>query len=326
MQKRGTYFVVVFLSYFIVIGFLCFYATGQVIHAGTRDFTDVPGSHWARQAIGAMQERAIVQGFPDHRFYPEKKVTYGEFIKMALLLQGRDAVGNSSQGNWAAGYYREGLAQGLYTGFSIPEAKLSWPIPRQDMALIMDGLIPEASRKVEDFQQEAAGISDVNRETANQYQIVRAYALDLLKGYPDGTFRPEETLNRGEAAQVVYRLMQLRERESIRSLAGNLEDFRKDSWIDTEKFRLLTPQEANLSVRVPFNGNLASFDHTMVGFIYLVEDGRIVEYSRSIPAETFVTSGSHLELEKIDYVICIPTRYGNQESILVVADPFRGQV
>jgi hypothetical protein len=47
----------------------------------------------------------------------------------------------------------------------------------------------------------------VGPETAYEYDITKAYAEGLVTGYPDGTFGPEETLSRAEAAAVIHRLI-----------------------------------------------------------------------------------------------------------------------
>src|SRR5665647_1663870 len=304
-------------------------------------FKDLPVSHWAWRPIDKMCDSGIAKGYPDQSFKPEKPVSYGEYIKMAtVIMDGKDA-GNGSGENWAAKYYRKGLENSFYTEYDIPDVKLNWQMTRGDMALIISGLLEE--EMVENYNQVAGSITDINSKTKHEYEIVKAYAMGILEGYPDGTFRPEGTRSRAEAAASLYRIIQKQAPKSISGeqvpksisgVAGNMAEYWKEDWIegwaessaDLENYKIVSPEEVGLKIRVPWNGRLAGFDHTMVGFIYLIKDNHIIEYCRSIPAETFITSGSHYELDTIDYIMCVPSKHGEQKKILLVENPFRRQV
>lgn len=296
----------------------------DTVYGTDQRFKDLPISHWAYSSIGKMCDGGIVKGYPDQNFRPDKPVSYGEYIKMAtVIMDGKDA-GNGTGDNWAGNYYRKGLSNGFYTDFDIPVIKLNWQMTRGDMALVISGLL--GNEIVENYDQVAGKITDVNPKTKHEYEIVKAYATGILEGYPDGTFRPEGTLNRAEAATSLYRIVQKKTHQDIGNVTGNRDFYWKEDWIDTEKYKIISSNAAGLKIRVPWNGRLASFDHNMVGFIYLIKNGQIVEYCRSIPAETYITSGSHSQLETIDYIMCIPSKHGAQREILLVENPFRRQV
>lgn len=353
----------------------------NISFGASQRFTDLPVSHWAYSSIGKMCDSGIVKGYLDQSFKPEKPVTYGEYIKMAtVILDGKDVgngtgvlngsdVGNGSdvvngtKGNWAVNYYRKGLENSFYTEYDIPDVKLNWQMNRGDMALVISGLL--GNEVVENYDQVAGVITDVTSKTKHEYEIVKAYAVGILEGYPDGTFRPEGTLNRAEAVASLYRIIEKKAAKNIageqapKSMSGeqtpkriagvveNMAEYWKEDWTEdwtegwtealtegwadsrnykSENYKVVSPDTVGLKIRVPWNGRLAGFDHTMVGFIYLIRDGRIIEYCRSIPAETFITSGSHYELDTIDYIMCIPSKHGIQKTILLVENPFRRQV
>jgi hypothetical protein len=44
-----------------------------------KHFSDVPGRHYAREAIEVLATAGIMDGFPDGKYYPEQKLTRGEF-------------------------------------------------------------------------------------------------------------------------------------------------------------------------------------------------------------------------------------------------------
>ena len=296
----------------------------RTVCADSQLFSDLPAQHWALSSIKEMCSIGILKGYPDQSFRPEKPVTYGEYIKMAsIILDGKDAS-NETKGNWALKYYKKGLENSFYTEYDIPNAKLNWQISRGDMALIICGLLEK--EKVENFNVVEGSIPDIDEKTKHEYEIVKAYAAGILEGYSDGTFRPEETLSRAEAAASLFRIIQKKTEKSIFDIAGNMEEYRKSDWLETENYIAITPENAGLKIRVPWNGRLAGFDHTMIGFIYLIKDNQIIEYCRSIPAETFITSGSHFRLDTIDYIMCIPSKHGIQKSLLLIKNPFGKQV
>lgn len=328
----------------VAIWLMCFVTASAVTAGASQGFKDLPVSHWAYSSIKKMCEVGIVKGYPDQSFKPEKPVSYGEYMKMAtVILDGKDAgteTGENRMGeNWAGNYYRKGLANGFYTEYDIPEVKLNWQMTRGDMALVISGLL--GNEKVENYDWVAGSIIDVHSKTKHEYEIVKAYATGILEGYPDGTFRPEGTLSRAEAATSLYKIVQKKAELNvanvsndannanytyISNIAGNKEAFWKEDWVETEKYEIVSPEAAGLKIRVSWNGRLASFDHNLVGFIYLIKDGKIIQYCRSIPAETYITSGSHTQLEEIDFIMCIPSKHGVQKTILLVENPFGRQV
>jgi hypothetical protein len=308
------------------------------VYGASQFFNDLPANHWAVSQIEEMSNKGILKGYPDQSFKPENPITYGEYIKMAtIILDGVDA-GNGSGKNWALKYYKKGTENGIYSEYDIPNAKLSWQITRGDMALIISGLLE--NKTVENFDLIESRIVDIDEKTKHEYEIIKACSAGVLEGYPDGTFRPDATLTRAEAAVSLFRIIKtqsnygilnnsgniINKNYNLLNIIGNMEEYRKSDWIETEKFTFVSPDEAGLKIRVPWNGRLAGFDHTLVGFIYLVKDNEIIEYCRSIPAETFITSGSHYRLDTLDYIMCIPSVHGTQKSILLVKNPFGKQV
>lgn len=175
--------------------------------AATKNFTDLPSSHWAYDSIQKMQEKGIVKGYPDGRFKPSDTVTYGEFIKMAVVaLNGKDDITNASDAtHWASGYYKAAMDKNLFNSKQISERQLSRDIPRADMALISANAIKAGA--VDGYAELIESLPDVGKDTENEYQIVQAYGAGLITGYEGGTFCPDGVLTRAEASTVIYRII-----------------------------------------------------------------------------------------------------------------------
>jgi hypothetical protein len=178
--------------------------------ASAAQFSDLPSTHWAYNAVVSMSEVGIVSGYPDGTFKPSGTVTYGEFIKMAYIAQGGEEL-STEGGNWALPYYEAAADAGLFARHEVPSAKLSDPIPREYMALMISNALGDV--EIPDYDAVIEKLADVERNAPHVYDIVKAAVLGLITGYPDGTFRPEGTLTRAEAATVISRLMNTEERQ-----------------------------------------------------------------------------------------------------------------
>ncbi len=169
-------------------------------------FTDLKSSHWAFNAVSKMFDLGVVKGYADGTFKPSGTVTYGEFIKMVVVQLTGEDPGNSSKEHWAYNYFVEGVRQGLYD--DVVTSMLSKEIPRYQMAKIITKALGNKSLTDSQFEAAYAALSDIadwNKDTKRA--IAKAYGFGIITGYEDGTFRPNGTLTRAEAATVIYRLI-----------------------------------------------------------------------------------------------------------------------
>lgn len=169
------------------------------------EYADVKQGHWAYEAVSAMSDRSIIRGYPNGSFLPDNTITYGEFIKMALIAGTGEDVGNAASGHWASNYYDKALELKYFNSRDINKAYLGSRIPRGDMALIISSILGDTEMKNYDELQK--GLTDVNYQTKHEYDITKSYAAGILTGYTDHTFRPDQTLSRAESATVIHRLV-----------------------------------------------------------------------------------------------------------------------
>jgi hypothetical protein len=197
----------IIIAFTLVLTGAAYYGTGFAsAEAGGTAFTDLPTSHWAYSSVQKMQAKGIVKGYPDGSFGPSKTVTYGEFIKMAVVaVKGTDDIANAKDAtHWASGYYKYAIENGIFHSGQIAEKQLGSTIPRDDMALICANA---ANLSEVNMKEIADKIPDVDKTTRNEYQIAQAYAEGLITGYEDGSFHPYGTLTRAEASTVILRII-----------------------------------------------------------------------------------------------------------------------
>lgn len=321
------------------------------------EYTDVKQGNWAFDAVNAMSEKAIIKGYPDGSFRPDNTVTYGEFIKMALVAGTGADAGNASSGHWAMNYYNKALELKYFTGHDIDKSQLGDGITRGDMALIIGSILGDL--KIENYDKIQKGITDITYRTEHEYDITKSYAAGILTGYSDKTFRPDKTLTRAESAAVIYRLVDESKRElpgvsdgkttggamapgsAITYPTSGLLDMSKltpDKTIAvsvhfTDTYELYTDASVwDIKMFRPYNGESCAFDHTLRGYIYLVKDSQIVEYCNTTPMFDeaskylgFQRSGADYDIRKADYIICVPSDAKSEANDLIkaVVNPFK---
>lgn len=314
------------------------------------EYTDVKASNWAYDAVNTMSNKAIIKGYPDGSFKPNNTITYGEFIKMALIAGTGQDVGNASSGHWATNYYNKALELKYFTNADISKTQLKDQITRAHMALIVSSILGDV--KINDYNEIQKGIKDVTYQTKYEYDITKAYATGILTGYTDNTFRPDKTLTRAESAMVVYRLVD----ESKREIPGgeNEEPIPAKVYKTSELLNMsqLTPDKIgtkyanftdtyelypdatvwNVKMYRNFDGEDGSFDHELKGFIYLVKDGVIVDYCQTTPK--YDENGNYLnyqrsmfkyDITKADYIMSVPSNDKDAagQLIQVIVNPFK---
>lgn len=89
--------------------------------------------------------------------------------------------------------------------------EMSRSISRYDMAQLITNIVTRQGFPASSSDKSAAiaKITDYNN-IPSQYRdaVANVYALGIITGYSDGSFSGEVTMNRGQAAVVIYRMMQ----------------------------------------------------------------------------------------------------------------------
>jgi len=166
-------------------------------------FSDVKTDDWFAGAVVQGKEMGIIDGYKDGTFRPQRKLSYGEFIKMAVKGQKAEGAGT----HWASGCYNYASEMGYLTSRDISQNMLDMQIPRKYMALIFANIL--ASKGHAEGEVASAPFSDVSRSDRFEYQISVCVKSGVLSGYTDGTFRPDEVLTRAEAASALVRFFRL---------------------------------------------------------------------------------------------------------------------
>lgn len=106
-------------------------------------------------------------------------------------------------GHWAAGDLQTWADKGLLSGYGNGVFKPDQNITRAEWVTLVN--------RVFNLQTMAAanGFSDVEQGKTYYSEVMKAVSAGYVSGYSDGTFRPQQTVSRQEAAVMLYRLYRL---------------------------------------------------------------------------------------------------------------------
>lgn len=111
---------------------------------------------------------------------------------------------NDINGHWAQPQIEKWIQQGLITGYNDGTFQPDRNISRAEFVALINRAfnINEAGTK--------CSFTDVKSDDWFYQHVVSAYASGYISGYPDGTFRPNESISRQEAAVIIARFLNLR--------------------------------------------------------------------------------------------------------------------
>jgi hypothetical protein len=170
-------------------------------------FTDID-AHWARETIEQSYEKGIVSGMPDGTFQPNKNVTRAEFATMINKAFGfNDAVteikfNDVKDSDWFAREVAIAVKAGYIKGYpdgTFKPQNLCTRAEASVMVRLAAGLPEGKEDALRDFKDEAS-IPEFARGS-----ISALVAQGLIKGYPDGTFGPQNKITRAESLVMIYK-------------------------------------------------------------------------------------------------------------------------
>jgi len=173
------------------------------------------GSHWSGEWVGRLVALGAINGYPDGSFKPDNTITRAEFAKtlctaLKLELHYGYVFDDVPESHWANTYIFT-LARTTPPIINENEYGKNYkpdePITRVEIAKMVVramGLEDEAKNPA----NRNTGFADNSSIAAADRGYVKiAKEKGIINGYPDGTFRPQQTAKRGEAAKMVVAML-----------------------------------------------------------------------------------------------------------------------
>ncbi len=155
-------------------------------------------------ALAAMR---ILQGFPDGTLRPDAPLTRAECVKMLDLTLGlhpataAPAFTDVPAGGWYAGYVAAAVQAGIVRGVSPTRFAPGAAVTREQLAVLLTRALGLRGGRGLPFVDAA----DIDAWAVGGVQA--AVAAGYLQGFPDGTVQPAGPTTRGQAAQVLARVL-----------------------------------------------------------------------------------------------------------------------
>ncbi|SHJ87563.1 S-layer homology domain-containing protein [Paramaledivibacter caminithermalis] len=192
-------------------------ATVEAYMSGVEEnigFKDIVGYEWAEEAINKMCEKGIIKGRSKEIFDPESSITRAEFATLITrILNVEDnhdytiAFNDVPHDKW---YYESvrmicaaKLMKGKSKEFFNPEEKIT----RQEMAVVVANILHKQGYKALDIAEVEFKDKDKIAPWAIK-AVVTSQQRGIIKGI-NGEFKPNEPLNRAQAAIIIYRLYEI---------------------------------------------------------------------------------------------------------------------
>ncbi|WP_180339369.1 S-layer homology domain-containing protein [Peptoniphilus catoniae] len=178
--------------------------------------------------------KAYIKGYPDGRVMPQGNMTRAEAVAVITRLEGyslnnEDATtfSDTKAEAWYNKYINAAFAKGILVEKAGEAFRPDEPITRAELARLIAPLDKKNTL--------VAPFADVKGHLYED-AINQAYGNNRIEGYPDGSFRPDESITRSEVATMLNRFYSRKADAKSFDSVKNIEilkdftDLQKDHW------------------------------------------------------------------------------------------------
>lgn len=182
-------------------------------------FVDMEDYSWAKDSVEELAKSGIISGVSDKVFAPQDNLTRAQACKIickVFQIEEENTVsvfGDVASDSWYAPYVAAANAKGIVQGKTDSVFGSDENISRQDFVVMI-------SRALEAFGFDIDSIKESKNEVFTDIDSVAEYAKDfvtafkdaqIISGRDDGSFDPNGSIVRAEAAVIVYNVKMIYE-------------------------------------------------------------------------------------------------------------------
>ncbi|ACV62797.1 Ig domain protein group 2 domain protein [Desulfofarcimen acetoxidans DSM 771] len=182
--------------------------------SNVKSFSDVANSHWAYNAISQLSKNGLVNGYPDGTFRPDREMSRAEFVTvLSKALQLPDykpaasTFGDVAASDWYAGAVETVVHAGIISGYGNGSFGPNDSVTREQASVILVKALGKNNEAAAKMLDSTGFTDDTAISSWARGFVVAAEEQNLLKGYPDSTFRPQQNMTRAEICTVIKNLL-----------------------------------------------------------------------------------------------------------------------
>lgn len=169
-------------------------------------FVDVKSGDWFNTYVSATYKLGLMNGDSPTAFNPSGNITVAETITIAARLNSIYSVGQpvlaTDSDTWYAPYVAYAEANGIISAGEFEN--YDEPITRADFAYILSAALPKEAL---DEICSVVSLPDIDESTERGKRVFTLYRAGVLTGSDaKGTFYPDSTIQRSEAAAILSRM------------------------------------------------------------------------------------------------------------------------
>lgn len=150
---------------------------------------------------------AYIKGYPDKTFGADREITRAEVAAMFAKLLGLDTKDSAKSYNdvepehWASGVINAVTKHGIFKGYEDGTFRPDAAITRAELAVVAAKYL-----KLEDIKPFEVHYTDIEGHWACNF-IEEINRHNIIKGYKDGTFRPDAKIKRSETVTLMNNML-----------------------------------------------------------------------------------------------------------------------
>ncbi|MBP2026195.1 S-layer homology domain-containing protein [Peptoniphilus stercorisuis] len=173
----------------------------------------------------------LLKGYSDGTFKPDNNITIAEIISIFAQIENKNIENKNFNSKYKDVNSRKWYSNSIYKleelgyldeAFKGENLNPNKYISRAEFSSIAANFI-ESSNENSNFK-------DVDENHISKKSIDKLYSKNYIKGYLDGTFKPDNNISRAEVATILNRMLEINSKENIENLENKYSDLDKNHW------------------------------------------------------------------------------------------------
>lgn len=194
-------------KFIYLVVFVLLFGFSAPITGQAAEFSDVSTNYTFYDEVEYLSNEQIITGFTDGSFKPNNTVTRAQaaiMIGKALDLNGEPRNTNFKDVTstvTGSGYIASAVDRGIISGFTDGTYRPNAPVTRGQMAIFLNRAFTLTIGQANSFK-------DVTTNMAAYQSIINVAGNGIASGYSDGTYRPDQSVTRGQFSAFMARTLE----------------------------------------------------------------------------------------------------------------------